>query len=162
MEKIGSIIKKLISGKGIVHLISPIGNWKEIVGEQIALRARPVRFKQGVLTVHVYDSIWKHHLDLHREDIVEKINACSPKEPVTRIIFKVGELPPPDEENEFMPEKPVKAKRQKKTGKSRPRKYELSGEARNFLKTCRDPELKKLARKLLPLFEPETGADTLK
>lgn len=160
MEEIGSIIKRLISGRGIVHITSPIGNWKEIVGEQIALRARPVRFRRGVLTVHVYDSIWKHHLDLHREDIVEKINACSPREPVTRIIFKVGELPPHDEANEFMTEKPAKLKKQKKAGKSRPKKYELSGEARNFIKDCRDPGLKKLARKLLPLFEPET--DTLK
>lgn len=153
MELIGSIIEKLLSETGVTAVTNPLGNWKDIVGEQVSLKARPVKLKNGVLTVHVYDSVWKHYLDLNKEEIIQKINARSSGEPVKKIVFKVGELPETYESGVIKPKK-----RPRKRKRSKPKKYELSSEAKNFIKACRDPELKKIAKKLLPLFEPETSS----
>ncbi|MGC8718734.1 MAG: DUF721 domain-containing protein [Thermodesulforhabdaceae bacterium] len=155
MESIGSIIEKFLSDRKILPA-NPLGDWEDVVGPQIASRARPVKFRKGVLTVHVYDSIWKHHLELHKEEILQKINARAKSEPVTRIVFKVGELPSESKEvspvSSSRPTKPSKAPRKRNI---KPKKYPLSEEAQEFIKNCKDRELKKIAKKLLPLFEPE-------
>lgn len=157
MEPIGSIIEKFLSERKIVPA-NPLGNWEDVVGSQVASRAKPVKFRKGVLTVHVYDSIWKHHLELHKEEILKKINDRSPSEPVVKIVFKVGELPPESQEAELprLSRKPSrKLQKTSKKRKTKPKKYPLSEEAQRFLKSCNDRELKKMAKKLLPLFEPE-------
>jgi hypothetical protein len=152
METIGSIIQRFLAEQKILPT-GPLGDWENIVGSQVASRARPVKFKKGVLTVHVYDSIWKHHLELYKEEILQKINAHRlGLEPVTKIIFKVGELP--SYQNEMTDEQPPPKTSKRPKKKAKPTKYDLSEEAQKFIKTCRDPELKKIARRLLPLFAP--------
>jgi len=155
METIGSIIQRFLSEQKILP-VGPLGDWESIVGSQVASRARPVKLKKGVLTVHVYDSIWKHHLELYKEEILQKINAHrAGLEPVKKIIFKVGELPSHQDEIMVVKQSPETSKRPRKK-KIKPKKYDLSEEAQKFIKTCRDPELKKIARRLLPLFAPES------
>jgi hypothetical protein len=157
MESVGSVIQRFLAEQNILPT-GPLGDWESIVGSQVASRARPVKFKKGILTVHVYDSIWKHHLELYKDEILQKINAQrAGLEPVTKIIFKVGELPSFQDDTEqsaSVDQQTPKNSRRPKKKKIKPTKYDLSEEAQKFIKTCRDPELKKIARRLLPLFAP--------
>ena len=49
--------------------------WPEIVGEQIAKRARAVRFDDGVLFVVVEDSAWRQNLSMEIDNIMAVIHS---------------------------------------------------------------------------------------
>ncbi|MCX7822643.1 MAG: DUF721 domain-containing protein [Syntrophobacterales bacterium] len=154
MDHIGSIIQKLLYENKIFDIFNYPGDWKDIVGEYIASKSKPIRLRQGVLTVHVYDSVWKHHLDLHKGEILQRINAFFPERPVTRIVFKIGELPLESKDHKLVSAKPSRSKKPAKIKKPKPKRHALSEEAKRFIKGCSDPDLKKMAQRLLPLFEP--------
>jgi hypothetical protein len=68
----------------------------------------------------------------------------------------VGELPQETPSSVLTHQENSKISKPKRRKKSKPKKYELSEEAQKFIKSCRDPELKRIARRLLPLFAPES------
>ena len=71
---------------------NPVGDWKELVGDQVARYCQPQSLKQKVLIVAAYDSVWKHHVELHKEALIEKINLGRPEPLVEKIVIRVGEL----------------------------------------------------------------------
>lgn len=71
--------------------------WDAVVGEQIAARARPVSFRDGVLTVAVASAPWMQQLSFLKTGMIEKLNERLGRELVRDIYLKAGmpQAPPP-------------------------------------------------------------------
>ncbi len=158
-SKIGSLIESILTQNPLFSA-NPVGDWSEIVGQKVAKYSQPVKYKDGKLTVHVFDSVWKHHLELNKHELISRINALNNRQIIKDIYFRVGEL---KNEEEAIINPIARHYMKKKSSSSSPRKrrrrkilkYPLSEESRKFIKTLKDPELKAIAKRLLPLFPPE-------
>jgi len=64
--------------------------WDETVGRQIAAKARPSRFHDGVLTVMVNSAPWMQQLNFMKRDIAQRLNDRLGKELVREIYLKAG------------------------------------------------------------------------
>ena len=75
--------------------------WQEAVGEQIASRAKPLSFRDGILTVAVTSSSWLQQLSLMKPEIIQNVNEAAGEEIVKDFFFKQGKIaageiePPP-------------------------------------------------------------------
>lgn len=67
--------------------------WPDIVGEAIAIHARPdqIRFKK--LTVFVHNSVWLQQLSFLKPVLLEKVNALAGEPLVTEIVLRIGDVP---------------------------------------------------------------------
>jgi len=130
---------------------SPLGDWGELVGEQVARYSRPKSLKNKVLVVVAFDSIWKHHLELNRHAVMEKINENRREPLVEEMIVRVGGVPESDPV--LNPAYVQLAKL--KTTRNRGRKYEktpvrpLAPEEKALLKKLPDPDLRTIGARLL-------------
>jgi hypothetical protein len=144
---------------------NPLGDWKDLVGEQVARHSAPKSFKGKVLVVTAHDSIWKHHLELNRQALMDRINAGRPEPLVEKIVVKVGELPeaPPElNPNHKKLQKAAgkpggqeasKAKsRRRSRKKPKPKRRVLTEEEKALLKNISDKELRQAGRRLLQLI----------
>ncbi len=83
-------------GEGKIWLV-----WDTAVGAQIAAKARPVNFRDGVLTVVVSNAPWMQQLNFLKKGLIDKINATMGEELVREIFLKAGkpeqpvQTPPP-------------------------------------------------------------------
>lgn len=71
--------------------------WTDIVGENIALRARPSSIKRSILYVEVTSAAWMNELQFHVQTIIEKTNALLGEGYIKKVIFKASdkkEFPP--------------------------------------------------------------------
>lgn len=64
--------------------------WDAAVGEQIAAKARPINFRDGVLTVVVSNAPWMQQLNFMKKGLIDKINAATGEELVREIFLKAG------------------------------------------------------------------------
>lgn len=130
---------------------NPIGDWGDIVGEQVAHYSHPVKLKDKSLLVIAFDSVWKHHLELNKEVLLAKINEGRKHRLVEKITVRVGEIPesdaPLNPHHELMRKSKAKATRQRKPRKVVKRK--LTPEEDALVRSIEDPELKALGAKLL-------------
>ncbi|MCK4691898.1 MAG: DUF721 domain-containing protein, partial [Desulfuromonadales bacterium] len=65
--KVANLLKQVLGDKGLEDRLSRYQTWliwDKLVGEQIALRARPLRFRQGVLEVQVDHPVWMQQLQM--------------------------------------------------------------------------------------------------
>ncbi|MDE2756756.1 MAG: DUF721 domain-containing protein [Acidobacteriota bacterium] len=62
--------------------------WKEIVGEHLARRTRPVEISRSRLVVLVPSSGWKRQLRVLRGEIVSRLNQALGTE-ITRVAFRI-------------------------------------------------------------------------
>ena len=112
--------------------------WDDAVGSQIAAKARPVSFRDGMLTVAVANSPWMQQLTFLKQGIIDKINAQLGSELVRDIFLKSGRVVAPPH-----PEKPVER-----------RERRLDAAERTFIAeqsaAIEDPELREA---LAHLFE---------
>ena len=76
--------------------------WDSAVGRQIAAKARPVSFRDGVLTVAVVSAPWMQQLTFLKKGIVDKLNERIGRDLVRDIYLKAG-MPQP-----LPPSEPVK------------------------------------------------------
>lgn len=130
---------------------NPLGEWDELVGPQVARYSQPKSLKKKVLTISAYDSIWKHHLELNKEALLEKINRGRPEPLVEKIVIRVAEVPeelPVLNPNYKLLEK-VKAKSLKPRKKQKPPVRKLTPEEKKLLAGLDDPDLRALGKKLL-------------
>jgi len=67
--------------------------WEAAVGPQIASKARPTGFRDGVLTVLVASSPWMQQLNFMKRDIVERLNGKLGKNLVREVYLKSGRPP---------------------------------------------------------------------
>jgi hypothetical protein len=150
----GSVVGHLVSQLIDRHpsfSANPLGDWKDLVGEQVARYCQPQSLNKKVLTVAAYDSVWKHHLELLKEALTEKINRGRPESLVEKIIVRVCELP----EGTTRLTADYRSPRQSgagKTGERRRRKTparQLTADEKAFLKDLQDPDLRALGTRLL-------------
>lgn len=132
---------------------NPLGDWKDLVGEQVARHSAPKSFKGKVLVVTAHDSIWKHHLELNRQALMDRINAGRPEPLVEKIVVKVGELPeaPPELNPNHKKLQKIKPRRQTRK-KPKPKRRALTEEEKALLKRISDKELRQAGRRLLQLI----------
>lgn len=81
--------------------------WNSAVGPQIAAKARPVGFRDGVLTVAVVSSPWMQQLAFLKKEITEKLNTLLGEELVREIFLKAGRpkaVVPPQPVSESKPQ----------------------------------------------------------
>ena len=64
--------------------------WDAAVGPQIAGRARPVSFRDGILTVAVASAPWMQQLTFLKTGMIEKLNGRLGCELVREIYLKAG------------------------------------------------------------------------
>jgi hypothetical protein len=130
---------------------NPIGDWVELVGDPVARYCQPRSLKEKVLVVVAYDSVWKYHLDLHREALLEKINMGRAEPLIEKIVVRVGELT-----EAAAPLNSIYQDLEKsKAGKTRAKKRKklstrpLMPDEKTFLKGLRDPDLRAMGARLL-------------
>lgn len=85
--------------------------WDAAVGPQIAGRARPVGFRDGVLTVAVANAPWMQQLTFLKKGMIEKLNERLGCELVRDIYLKAGlpEATPPQRKISGKKSRPLKA-----------------------------------------------------
>ena len=92
----GSILQAILAKKGLDKKIAQynfIHSWKEIVGEEIAKRTRPLKIRGQCLLINAVNSVWAQELSFHQEVIVRKLQRyLSPDQKVTSVEFRVGEV----------------------------------------------------------------------
>ena len=64
--------------------------WAAAVGTDIAENARPAAFKGDLLVVHVANSVWCHHLQFLKAEMLQQLNQALGAGCVRDITFKIG------------------------------------------------------------------------
>lgn len=64
--------------------------WDEVVGPQIARRARPIRIREGVLEVRVDQPVWMQQLQLLKPRILARLNQALGKELLRDLFLRRG------------------------------------------------------------------------
>ncbi len=62
--------------------------WDKLVGKQIALRARPLRLRQGILEVQVDHPVWMQQLQMLKPQILKKLNEMVPNAGIEDIYLR--------------------------------------------------------------------------
>ena len=81
--------------------------WDSAVGTQIAAKARPVNFRDGVLTVMVSNAPWMQQLNFLKKGVIEKLNAALGEEVVREIFLKAG-MPDRSQKEPALTKKPAR------------------------------------------------------
>ncbi|MGC9194267.1 MAG: DUF721 domain-containing protein [Syntrophobacteraceae bacterium] len=159
--KVGALLKGFLESHP-AFVANPIGDWLDLVGEQVARYSNPGSLKNKVLVVIAHDSVWKHHLEQYKEILAEKINAGRPEPIVDKVVIKVGEvqgtepvLNPAHKNLEKMKARRFCARKRKKTPVEK-----LTSEEQLLIKSLPDPELRKLGERLLKRVPSDLSPDT--
>ena len=95
-EKVGALLKQVLGNQGLGEQLSRYQAWlvwDQLVGEQIAQRARPLRLRQNVLEVQVDHPVWMQQLQMLKPKILEKINQQIPNAGITDIYLRKSNAP---------------------------------------------------------------------
>ncbi len=148
--KVGALLKNFL-GQHPAFTANPIGDWKDLVGEQVARYSVPKSLKNKVLVIIAHDSVWKHHLEQLKEVLVEKINGMRSERIVDQIVVRVAEMPESAPVLNPAHKKLDKIKGGRHTvrrkSKAPPRK--LTPEEQSLIKSLPDPDLREIGAKLL-------------
>ncbi|MFK5927154.1 MAG: DUF721 domain-containing protein [Desulfuromusa sp.] len=90
-ERVGFLLQQILGQPGIGEQITRHQAWlvwDQLVGEQIAARARPFKLRKGVLEVQVDHPVWMQQLQLMKPQILEKIDAKIPDAGITDIYLR--------------------------------------------------------------------------
>ena len=68
------------------------GIWEDAVGTKIAAHARPLRLRNGVLTVAVDSAAWHHQLQALQEQLLDKLRMHLGRDAVKTLRFRVQNL----------------------------------------------------------------------
>lgn len=66
--------------------------WDQVVGPQIARRARPIRIRDGVLEVRVDQPVWMQQLQLLKPRILARLNEALGKELLRDLFLRRGAI----------------------------------------------------------------------
>jgi predicted nucleic acid-binding Zn ribbon protein len=91
-KPLGDSVRALRSQVEPATLLAAVqGCWAEAVGERIAAEARPVREREGTITVECRAATWAQELDLLQDELVLKVNEALAEPRVRRLRLVVGE-----------------------------------------------------------------------
>ncbi len=95
-ERVGSLLKQVLGEQGMDERLNRYQAWliwDQVVGKQIAARARPLRFRQGVLEVQVDHPVWMQQLQMLKSQILEKLNRQLPNAKIEDIFLRQSPTP---------------------------------------------------------------------
>ena len=69
--------------------------WNEAVGEGIAAQTAPDNIKRGTLFVKVSSSVWIHHLQFLKKEILQRFNELHGKGTVRELNLSIGAITAP-------------------------------------------------------------------
>ena len=78
VQPISGVLGRAMRGLGLSRKFDGwqvVTNWAEIVGEQIADKAKAVRYDDGTLYVSVPDDVWRQQLSMELETILKDVRA---------------------------------------------------------------------------------------
>ncbi len=90
-ERVGPLLQQLLGQPGLGAQLNRHQAWliwDQLVGEQIAEHARPLRLRKGVLEVQVDHPVWMQQLQMLKPQIMEKITAKIPDAGITDIYLR--------------------------------------------------------------------------
>ncbi len=90
-QQISSLLKDILGQPGFGEQINRHQAWliwDQLVGEQIAARARPLKLRKGTLEVQVDHPVWMQQLQMLKPAILEKINAQIPHAGIEEIYLR--------------------------------------------------------------------------
>ena len=159
--KVGPLLKKFLE-QHPAFTANPIGDWKDLVGEQVARYTVPRSLKNKVLVILAHDSVWKHHLEQYKEILTEKINGMRSERIVEQIVIKVAEMPEsaPALNPAHKSLEKIKARRYAARRKPKTPARKLTQEEKSLIKSLPDPDLREIGAKLLkriPADEAESS-----
>jgi len=96
-EPVGSLLQQVLGNQGLAERLSRYQAWliwDQLVGEQIASRARPLRLRQGILEVQVDHPVWMQQLQLLKPKILEKLHQQIPNAGITDIYLRKAKTLP--------------------------------------------------------------------
>jgi hypothetical protein len=74
---VGALIQNILRQQGLDGRLREYRAWQvwdDVVGPQIAARARPVRIREGILEVRVDQAVWMQQLQLLKPKILVRLN----------------------------------------------------------------------------------------
>lgn len=95
-ERVGSLLKQILGEQGLDDRLSRYQAWliwDKVVGDQIAKRARPLRFRQRILEVQVDHPVWMQQLQMLKPQILEKLNRQLPNANIEDIYLRKAPTP---------------------------------------------------------------------
>ncbi len=142
---VGDVVREILEKRELFPK-TLYGAWEDIVGGETAKHSQPRRLVKGVLYVVVSDPVWKHHLEMNKQAIIDELKKLAPAKPIEDIRFRLGEI----KQDAPRFEKSKKTAK-KKTGKpkKRLRLRKLTDEDKKVLRKVSDVELRKRCRSLL-------------
>ena len=93
----GILLRDFFNRRGMDEKMREYRAWKvwgEVVGPQIALRARPTRIREDILEVSVDHPVWMQQLHLLKPDILARLNQRLGGEVFRDIFWKRGRIAP--------------------------------------------------------------------
>lgn len=138
----GDLIQQVLQQRGMEGKVEEYRAWQvwdEVVGPQIARRARPIRIRDGVLEVRVDQPVWMQQLQLLKPRILTRLNQALGKELLRDLFLRRGAI---DQAPTAAPEPPP-AWLQIKLSDAEKQEIEVS------VASIADPELRDSLRALL-------------
>ncbi len=95
MQALGELVGKVYPSQqpDEARAMRLLGCWSKVVSRRILDNARPVAYRNGVLTVYTATNAWANALSFEGAQILARLRARLPDVPVQRIAFRVGKLP---------------------------------------------------------------------
>jgi predicted nucleic acid-binding Zn ribbon protein len=91
-KRLGDSIRVLRTEVEPATLLAAVqGCWADAVGAGVAAEARPVREREGTVTVECRAATWAQELDLLQDDLLERVNGALGEPRVRRLRLVVGE-----------------------------------------------------------------------
>jgi predicted nucleic acid-binding Zn ribbon protein len=75
-DKFSGVLAKIMSSFGLTNRYNGwtvVSKWSEIVGDEIAQKAKAINFEDGCLFVAVEDDSWRQELSMRTDEILKKI-----------------------------------------------------------------------------------------
>ncbi len=76
------------------RLFALVQDWPRLVGPEISRLTRPAFFRRDTLWLHVQDSVWMHHLQFIKPDLIARVNQGLPEHPIVDLRWQLDPLPP--------------------------------------------------------------------
>jgi len=90
---VASLVESLFSRRGLEDKRREYRAWlfwEEVVGPQVAARAKPVRIREGILEVRVDHPVWMQQLQLLKPKILAKLNSRLGEDVIRDLFFRRG------------------------------------------------------------------------
>jgi predicted nucleic acid-binding Zn ribbon protein len=80
-KSIGELLPNVLKGLGLEQKLEEVrlrDEWRDVVGEAIGGRSRPLKIRGNTLIVEVVNSTWMNEIQFHRGEIIRKVNRGFP------------------------------------------------------------------------------------